>query len=51
MAGRAVAIQEKALGTGHPDLAVVLNNLRGVIGEAHVNYSSTEASNAALWGG
>ena len=33
------------------DMAVVLNNLRGVIGEAHVNYSSTEASNAALWGG
>jgi early secretory antigenic target protein ESAT-6 len=33
------------------NMAAVLNNLRGVIGEAHVNYSSTEASNAALWGG
>lgn len=33
------------------NMATVLNNLRGVIGEAHVNYSSTEAANAALWNG
>jgi ESAT-6 family protein len=33
------------------NMAIVLNNLRGVIGEAHVNYSSTEAANASLWSG
>lgn len=33
------------------NMAAVLNNLRGVISEAHVNYSSTEAANASLWGG
>ena len=32
------------------DMAAVLNNLRAVIGEAQVNYSSTEVANAALWG-
>jgi 6 kDa early secretory antigenic target len=33
------------------NLVSVLSNLRGVIGEAQVNYSSTEAANAALWSG
>jgi 6 kDa early secretory antigenic target len=33
------------------NMAAVLNNLRGVIGEANVNYSTTEAANAALWNG
>jgi WXG100 family type VII secretion target len=33
------------------NMATVLNNLGGVIGEAHVNYSSTEVANAALWNG
>jgi WXG100 family type VII secretion target len=33
------------------NMAAVLNNLRAVIGEAHVNYSSTEAANASLWNG
>jgi early secretory antigenic target protein ESAT-6 len=33
------------------NMAAVLNNLRAVIGEANVNYSSTEAANAALWHG
>jgi 6 kDa early secretory antigenic target len=33
------------------NMAAVLNNLRAVVGEANVNYTSTEASNAALWGG
>jgi WXG100 family type VII secretion target len=33
------------------NMATVLNNLRAVIGEAQVNYSSTEVANAALWNG
>ena len=33
------------------DMATVLSNLGRVIGEAHVNYGSTEAANAALWNG
>jgi early secretory antigenic target protein ESAT-6 len=33
------------------NMATVLNNLRGVISEAHVNYSSTEVANATLWNG
>jgi hypothetical protein len=33
------------------NMQVVLNNLRAVIGEANVNYTSTEAANASLWGG
>ncbi len=33
------------------NMAAVLNNLRAVIGEANVNYSTTEAANAALWNG
>jgi WXG100 family type VII secretion target len=33
------------------NMAAVLNNLRAVIGEANVNYSTTEAANASLWGG
>ena|SRR5919108_6402614 len=33
------------------NMAMVLNNLRAVIGEANVNYTTTEAANAALWGG
>jgi ESAT-6 family protein len=33
------------------NMATVLNNLQAVIGEAHHNYSTTEVSNAALWGG
>jgi 6 kDa early secretory antigenic target len=33
------------------NMAAVLNNLRAVIGEANVNYSTTEAANAALWQG
>lgn len=33
------------------NMSTVLNNLRGVIGEAGVNYSTTEAANAALWNG
>jgi len=33
------------------DMAAVLGNLRTVIGEANVTYSTTETSNAALWNG
>ncbi len=33
------------------NMQVVLNNLRAVIGEANVNYTSTEAANASLWSG
>jgi early secretory antigenic target protein ESAT-6 len=33
------------------NMGSVLNNLRGVVGEANVNYTSTEAANAALWNG
>ena len=33
------------------NMQVVLNNLRAVIGEANVNYTSTEAANASLWNG
>jgi 6 kDa early secretory antigenic target len=33
------------------NMQVVLNNLRAVIGEANVNYTSTEAANAGLWNG
>lgn len=33
------------------DMQLVLNNLRAVIGEANVNYTTTEAANAALWSG
>lgn len=33
------------------NMAQVLTNLRGVVGEANVNYTSTEAANARLWGG
>ncbi|HEY2579673.1 MAG TPA: WXG100 family type VII secretion target [Streptosporangiaceae bacterium] len=33
------------------NMQVVLNNLRSVIGEANVNYSTTEAANANLWNG
>ncbi len=32
------------------DMAAVLGNLRTVIGEANVTYSSTETANAQLWG-
>jgi WXG100 family type VII secretion target len=31
------------------NMQMVLNNLRGVIGEANVNYSTTEAHNHSLW--
>jgi WXG100 family type VII secretion target len=31
------------------NMAQVLTNLRGVIGTAHENYTSTEAANANLW--
>lgn len=31
------------------NMANVLTNLRAVIGEANVNYSTTEATNAAMW--
>ena len=33
------------------NMAQVLTNLRGVIGTAHENYSTTEAANANLWNG
>jgi len=33
------------------NMATVLNNLGAVVGEAQVNYSSTEVANAALWNG
>jgi WXG100 family type VII secretion target len=31
------------------NMALVLNNLRGVIGEASANYTQVEAANSALW--
>jgi 6 kDa early secretory antigenic target len=33
------------------NMAMVLNNLKAVIGEANVNYTNTENANAALWNG
>lgn len=33
------------------NMQMVLSNLRAVIGEANVNYSTTEAANAQLWNG
>jgi 6 kDa early secretory antigenic target len=33
------------------NMQMVLNNLRGVVGEASVNYPTTEAANANLWAG
>ena len=49
-AKEAYAVARSKWQAAEANMAAVLNNLRVVAGEANVNYQTTEAANANLWG-
>ena len=49
-AKEAYAVARAKWQAAEANMAAVLNNLRVVAGEANVNYQTTEAANANLWG-